>query len=586
MKTAFIHDKFELDISNFELIWIEENTWFKDEFFLNSSFPFEIDYSFHPFFEKYKHLNFALLEFAFQGKLIKDGKIENAILEIDSAEEKLQMTIRYGIEALSNWTKKLSELTLDVVLPNGGDMTLHANSIITQTYPAVNYNFPAIHSEFYAADPLYEHFKGIINNRTPSGWILNTETFDEIKNRNIVYPFPYHLYVLQKAIEDAGYILKGDILSDPDLIDAVIIPGKKIFEFENLPQPVDWTVTDLDMDDSQGTFWYPAYVSSIEVNFRGSFRLIGSISRDTENCVIKFNNQVIYSYPGSSRNIDVMFESLSESNLLEFKSINPRISGTWATMILRTNYLLDEFGEKIPYLANFSKVQLADKLPDITVGDFIKFHKRLKNYDFDLRNDNEIWMNLITNELTASEVVDVSEFEPVWVNRKFEQSKSFVLKYESDFEEYEYPSLFVDQNGFARDDFLKKENTEEIIITGIPLPTKLMDGFNTAVQLSDDASKLMLAKYNGLVNGENWTQPMKDLDTYSLYIKYWQNWLNFIIHAVRFTWIIKGHPQNFTNITRKSKLFSFGNLSFVFSLNKKRRKNIEEIEIEAYSTKI
>src|SRR5690606_922130 len=139
MRTRFIHDDFILDVSHLALSWTEENSWFKDEFFLTSSFLFDIDYEENRYFELFQHYNLAAPEVYFQGKLEKDGKIEEAILEVEEAGEKLRLTIRYGVEALPNWTKKLSELELDVVLPEGGSMTAHAETIIPLTYPAVNY---------------------------------------------------------------------------------------------------------------------------------------------------------------------------------------------------------------------------------------------------------------------------------------------------------------------------------------------------------------------------------------------------------------------------------------------------------------
>lgn len=585
MQTRFIHDNFELDVSDIELNWTEENTWFKDDFFLISSFPFELDYDQMPYLEKFRHHNLASPDVYFQGKLQKDGRIEDAILEIEEAGEKLRATIRYGVEALSNWEKKLSELELEVVLPNGGDMNDHANTIITQSYPDVNYNFPAVHSDFYDT-VLMEDFEGTINKRYAGQFIKNITVDDIPKNKNIVYPFPYHLYVLKAAIEDAGYTLKGDILTDPDLKDAVIVPGKQLTEFEDLPAPVDWTIDETDI--ISGGWPLANYYAELEVNFRGMFRLVGTIDERVQVCTIKLNGDTIYSYEMEMpRQVDVRFRRITNQNVLIFEGI--RVHGSdsvAATLNLRTVYLMDEFGNPIPMLANFSNVQLAEKLPDMTVGDFIKFHKRLKNYDFDIRENNEIWMNLIQNEVEASEVVDISDLEPPRVIRKYEQAKSFVLQYEGEYEGYDFTKVFIDHSGFAINDFRQKDDTTEININGIPLPISERSGIVSATQISDDATKLMLAKYNGLVNNNNESREMTNLDCQNLYFNHWQRWINFMIHSVRFVWQVKEHPNLLMKIKRKSKLFSFNNLMFVYSLNRRRKKDVEEIDIEAYSTKI
>lgn len=600
MRTRFIHDDFILDVSHLELSWQEENTWFKDEFFMVSSFPFDLNYDENPFFQTYQHLNLTKPTVYFTGKLEKDGSLDDAILEIEEASDKLRMTIRYGVEALPNWTKKLSELQLEVVLPNGGNMGQHASTLINKTYPVVNYNFPAVHSGFYEGTAMFEAFEGVLNQRVKGQFVTNIIDGAATLNKNIVYPFPYHLYVLEAAIADAGYTLHGDILSDPDLLDAVIVPGKKLVEFEEIPDPVDWNLGQFDRiyfgdpnwagEKPRGSNPIQQWYSTQEVNLRGSFRLVGQINHECQYVRIKLNGNVIFEWtPGSSLNFLLFFDTLTEINELEcfvisFGITNPQ--STAVNMVLTTFHLTDENGEMIPYFANFSKVHLADKLPDMTVGDFVKFHKRLKNYDFDLRNTNEIWMNLVQNEVTDSEIVDVSMWDTKNKVRRFEPEKAFILQYEDEFDDYPFTKIMADKNGFKIDEFEKTDSTEEININGIPLPIKSDKGIETAVQLTDDAAKLMLVKYNGLKNGENWTTPMLNLDCYQLYMNYWNQWLNFMIHSVRFLWTIKSTANSLLKIKRKSKLYAFNNLMFVYSLQRKRKKNIEEIEIEAYSSKV
>lgn len=591
MKTQFIHDDFVLDVTHLELSWQEENTWFKDEFFMISSFPFEINYEENAYLERFRHVNLTTSDSLFKGKLEKDGRLEFATLEIEEAAEKLRITIRYGIEALPNWTKMLSELNLEIVLENGGDMILHANSIMNQTWPDVNYNFPAIHSEFYKDTPMFEDFEGVINLRKTGQFITNIIDGSSTKNRNIVYPMPYHLYVLKMAVEDSGHTLHGDILSDPDLIDAVIVPGKKIVEFEGIPKPVNWTTTLVDRLTLEiiGMTKKETWRSTQEVNLRGKFHLHGEINDEVVFLQIKLNDVVIFTFVNNQPLFfNFWFETDSEENTLTLDAVSfgngLDTSVIWG--VLECLYLTDEDGEMLPFFANFSNVHLADKLPQMTVGDFIKFHKRLKNYDFDLRNGNQIWMNLIQNEVVDSEVVDVSEWDIRRPTRRFDPDKSFVLQYEDEFEEFPFTKVFADKNEFKIDVFEKHENTEEISINGIPLPIQSKNGIKTAVQLSDDESKLMITKYNGLTNNENYAQEMPGLDCYQLYINFWQKWLNFMIHAVRFVWTIKSDPNSLLKIKRKSKLHAFNTLLFVFKIQRSRRRNVEEIEIEALSTKV
>lgn len=588
MRTRFIHDDFILDVSHLALSWTEENSWFKDEFFLTSSFPFDISFEENRYFEFFKHYNLATADVYFQGRLEKDGKIEEAILEVEEAGEKLRLTIRYGVEALPNWTKKLPELVLDVVLPEGGSMTAHAETIIPQTYPAVKYNFPAVHTKFYDGAPMFDdNFQGVLNKRVDGTFIYNDADGPNTINRNIVYPFPYFLYVLESAIEDAGYTLHGDIKTDPDFIDAVIVPGKKLANFEDIPDPVEIIVGPED----RTVIW--VWENIQEILFRGSFQLTGTVIPQVTSVKILINDDVIYE-SNAGGFLNIWFSGLEAEN--ELKII---ITGVWAwftdtemaEFVLTTLYLTDENGEMLPFVANFTNVQLATALPDMTVGDLIKFPKKAKNYDLDLRENKEIWMNLIQNEVTASNSVDVSDYDVKRPIRKFEQAKSFLLQYEGEYDEkYPFDKIYADRTGFFVNDFNKAESTTEININGIPLPVDTIDSagdtIKTAVQLSDDASKLQLTKYNGLISGKNWAQEMPGMSTINLYLHYWQRWLNFMIHAIKFQWSVKDHPNLLIKIKRKGKLFAYNNYLFVHTLNRKRQGDIEEVEIEAYSSKV
>lgn len=615
MQTRFIHDKFILDISHLALSWTEENSWFQDDFFLTSSFPFEIDFEDNLYFEFFKHYNISTPEVYFQGKLEKNGRIEEAILEIEEAAEKLRMTIRYGIEALPNWTKKLSDLKLDVVLPTGGSMITLAQSVITKKYPEVNYNFPAIHTKYYFGSTMLNGFEGVINKRVDGAFVYNySDLFNHVLlNRNMVYPFPYHLYVLRKAVEDAGYTLHGDVLSDPDLMQKTIMSGKKIIEFEGLPEPVEWVVSSPDRTEIEriGPLVAESWLSEQELLIRGNFQLSGVINDEVKWMQLKLNGSIIYSFDSNANdplNYNLFFTTTSENNMLicEAFSLGNGITGPYVVhSVLKTLEVHDENGNPQLIEANFSNVNLATNLPDMTIGEFIKFHKQVKNYDFDLRNNKEIWMNLIQNEVTSSNEVDVSEYDVKRPNRRFEQAKTFLLKYEGEYEDHEYDEVYCDRSGYYLNEFEKSEDTTEININGIPLPVKTISSPNnsynpipdsppkppneitTAVQLSDDAAKLMLVEYDGLTNGENWAKEATGLQPLNLYLNHWKNWLNFMIHAVIFSWIIKDDANLLIKIKKKSKLFAFNNLLFVKTLNRsKRSRKVEEVEIEAYSSKV
>src|SRR5690606_24519770 len=127
-------------------------------------------------------------------------------------------------------------------------------NFVQHNYPTVNYNFPMVIAKGYEEDPAYSAFEGFYNyrkfypNDSPPpgidafpGNVVNHPdlvTKEQI-NTNLVLPFPYFLFVLRSAIEAAGYTLEGDILTDQDLIQALIVPSKK-YIVANASEPIEW----------------------------------------------------------------------------------------------------------------------------------------------------------------------------------------------------------------------------------------------------------------------------------------------------------------------------------------------------------
>jgi hypothetical protein len=62
-------------------------------------------------------------------------KNKTAIFEIESHQDKLSCTTRFGYEQLPSFDKKLSELSLDKFdLPSGTTIYQHAESLITKKW--------------------------------------------------------------------------------------------------------------------------------------------------------------------------------------------------------------------------------------------------------------------------------------------------------------------------------------------------------------------------------------------------------------------------------------------------------------------
>lgn len=168
--------EFEIDLSGYNISVQEENSWFSDTFFTKYSYPFEIIIT--------DIINNALGDLlSFDSKSSKRyieckyvfyNKIESALLIIENVVERsASVSLKYGMDEFPNFEKNLNELGLyneDVL-----DIYLHAADQVIKTYPAVNYNFPQIHTDKYDPNNVeYNGFEKKLNNMKNGIFIKNT----------------------------------------------------------------------------------------------------------------------------------------------------------------------------------------------------------------------------------------------------------------------------------------------------------------------------------------------------------------------------------------------------------------------------
>lgn len=604
MKTLFICDEFVYDVTGKTLNWTEENPWFQDEPTLNSTFPFDIFYGEIPYFQQYKYFNGYNLKTRFDGRItLPNGKIYPAYLEIQDAADKLKGTIRAGLELFPTWDKKLTELPLGTVNPPGG-MLPYAETIISQTWPAVTHNFPMVWClDLYKDDPLFtDYFHGYYNKRVqPTGFIQNIEVpeLNTFANHNIVYPFPYYMHLLHTGVNMAGYTLQGDILNDLEFTKA-LMPIRKV-EFTERPETVEWLVGQIDIIDEDGPL--KAYRSEVTLEPNTRYRIKGNYYYDP---IFPFQYLVLASIKFNG----VTFHSLNLNSTESEYEVDFHIPpGEGGTLVLTCIYRLlpsngftdifegeiipthiyDEDGNLIPAIANFNNVNLAEMLPEITFGELIKILRAWKNYDFDIKDGKIVEMNLVDNQMGHDKPVDLRRFDIKNPPRKYEQQGSFILKFSEENEEHPFTQTFVSLNAVITSetpsDFPSDDNTKEITINAIPLPVlpvSAIGSATTAKMITDDSSKPTLVLYDGLNgDGNNWTKPVDDLLTPVCTDRYWFRFMMFSIKSILYRWTVRGKISDFFNLTKKSKILAYNNYMIVKSLNRKQTGKYEEIDIEA-----
>lgn len=592
----FTSTEFQLDFLGKGLNLVEENAWFNDQFFTKYSFPVEFDIT--------KELDIALGSItninAVRGKRLFEGFLEifgrehQAVLIIDKIQGlKAQGKLRYGFEEFPNYEKKLSELGLEK-FPIANSINDFALTIIDKTFPEVNYNFPQIKIDSLDIDSLqWQYFDGVMNNYAAGAFLVNEYNAgtEEQINRNLMQPVPYLLHVLQQGFLNAGLVLTGDILEDPEfkeatlcvvsnfyssagdaLVEETLLANEYIEEYEFLDvvrffksipitSPGKYRVTGIvylrgyEADNYLSLYFGGKNIIDVEESFRGYEQASYSVDYEIE-----------LPYGAPPKNLNFASKQLPYA-LIDNERQDPEAY----VMDLNITKIagFDANGNLIPALVAPKLIDLNQCVPDITFGELLKTVKNWKNYDISV-SEGSVEMNLIKNKKDTGAIVDLSSKEVENPLRNFFEDMSFILKFkEIESDVYSFNSLFVDANGTKSTSFVANEETKEILINGIPLPVVQVGDVQTAHLFVDDKELIALARYNGLVNGLNVCQNFDALLIQSIYNSTYREWLNFRIFAEGFEWDFLVNELLASRIQRDSVLSAYNREFIVKRVSKK-----------------
>ena len=601
-----IHSKFELDLSPFKISDTEDNNWFSDSFFTKYSFPFEIDltedldvaFGFISFYNSAPQTYFELL-------YVHNNKIEKAIFEIETHQVKLSCTVRFGYEQLPSFDKLLSELSLDKFdLPSGTSIYAHAETIITQTWPAVNYNFPQIHVDKYdPTEPLWNGFGNIINNRVSGAFLTNTvDVVEDITyNRNVMQPLPYWIHILQRGMIDGGYTLSGKILDDPRLKIATAFGdvdyfGKPTFQEAININQMSSDFSETNYNNNQRVQAYKFYANSV-LTSPGKYNISGNFTLETFPKIycffrIKYRNTEIYNYNvqgtlfnrNISVDIDINFETLVDLNpnditIESYQSVS--VDKSIFDLSITCLRLNDATGVAIPTVANENKIDLTKAVPDMKFVDFIAVVKNWFNYDLNIVGKMAV-MNPIESEINYQNTVDLQFTEVKSPLRKFSQGISFLLKFaDIDNKDFKFLPVFHSKESVLNSNYITNEKTTTIEINALPLPLLTRNNVQTAYALESNDSKFFLVPYSGMYNGNNLAQPIDNYLLPAVHLQYWKGWFNFRINSHGFTWPFKAWNEQILNLKAKTKIFAYKKYHIIKTVNKTEiQPNLYEVEIE------
>ena len=604
MTRKLSHPNFELDLSIYKISVVRENHWFSEDFFTKISFPFDLELT-----DKLDQIlgfisrhNTTAKNTLIHCKYYHNDTVEDAIFEVEQLMEKLSGNLEFGFDQLPNWEKKLSELPLQKFeLAPGTDIYAHAETIITQTWPAVNYNFPQIHTDKIDPDndDVFFAFEKIINNRKAGAFLINeviTEGAEEVTyNRNIMQPLPYWLHVLKAGFLDANLILAGDILNDVSFKKKVLFADVEyyttvtqesisIIQLSEDKVEVD-TISQQQSDGSFRSFTFFRYATSVNIPNPGRYRIIGKIRMygipgNVIYVRIKYRNQVIFdtSYYqiaptgsiGVTRTVNVVFDTLADL-LANDITVESWQANSVDQVIIDLNInpirLHDFEGNPIPNIINKNEIDLTKSVPDMTFGDFVKVVKNWYNYDLNIVGDLAV-MNLVENQINYNNAVDLSHTEVRYPSRKFKKGISFLLKFQDvETKDFTFPVVFQNVNGIVNSSYVTNDKTNTIEINALPLPLFFRNNVQTAYAFESNSSKAYAVLYDGLTAGNNIAKDPFEISLPEVHKRGWYRWFLLRINGEEYAWPFSAFAEKLLKLKPTSKIFAYGKYHVVKSIN-------------------
>jgi hypothetical protein len=625
MIIKLILNTLELDLSNYESTFIEENNWLKDNTISKFTYPLEIELTNDQSksLGNITEMNLTSYNTLLVAKFYVFGEEHEAVLEIESLiGRNLVAQIRYGLEEFPNYNKRLSELPLEN-FELAESIYTHAEAIIRQTWPAVNYNFPQVITDALDTDSdQWRYFEGIINKYADGDFIENSfdnETNEQI-NRNVMLPMPYLLYVLQVGFADVGATLSGDILEDTYYKKATLYALNQFYtSFTTQSEIIGLTTNQYTGPLAE---WYGTYFVDIVLPEPGRYKIAGNVNvrvkgigPNAENSIwteasarFRFNNNTIWSgnavnvfgnyieefysvdfnvdYTGTEGNITFFSQQLYYSRLNGVTDLEASLLDVTLTQLAK----IDVNGNFVSTLVEVTTIDLTKSVPDMSFGEFATAVMKKRNYGYDII-DNEVIINKKKiAQLDNSSAFNLSTFEVATPEINFNRGKSFVFKtFEYTSDEYISQKIFINNDGFIVNNFTKNDDTEEIIVNAIELPLKTF-GVRTAHGFLDDFSKVQLVIYAGLTNSLNLAESAQAISHLNNYLDDYEEWFNFLLTSLNFNWVFNSSYEKLAKLKIRSIIYAYNQYFIIRKLTRKtylsQRKGVQlEVDIETESLK-
>ncbi|MGJ8760407.1 MAG: hypothetical protein ACSHXA_07655 [Polaribacter sp.] len=602
-----IFDTFEFDLSPYDISTVEDNHWFSDEFFTKYSFPFNFKLTDELLvvFGDLLDDNAKFIKTEYNVKYVLGNQMESCVFEIESQIGlEITSTYRYGFDEFPNFNKELTELPLEeseVV-----NIYEHAKTIIPQTWPAVNYNYPQIHTEKYDIDTAtWVSFSKKLNNYVIVDEVgffpENTETVESgYINKNIIQPLPYLLHVLTVGFLDAGYVLQGDILSH-SLFKKMLL-FKDDDYFEDLGDIEDFNVFYADHTSQHLNGYYiyditTTLLPSTTYTIKGFFNTYSKPTPEGEDPYersavgLYLNNAYVTGFVNTTSeqatfDVDATFTT-NDNAYQELRLYATCSDIAFPSPIDPYKLVVSELAieRDLSSIAReikiYNDVNLKRAVPTCTFGKLTTEIINLFNLEI-LIKGKKVFLNFIELKTNYKDAFNLSNFEELEPKRTFNSLDSLYLSYSKPSnEEVEFTPVFVNKEGVFYNEEKVNDDTEKIEIDILPLIQANRYLTNTAVNFDEGGdNKIYLCLYDGLQNQLNTTISPTELELPVIHNKYHYKWFIFRLTSINYQWVFKMYLEELSAI--KKKVFAYGRYFVVRSLVKSQiGDDLFEIDIES-----
>ncbi|MDY3362644.1 hypothetical protein PG623_01375 [Riemerella anatipestifer] len=599
MEIKFFTENAVLDLSNQKVSIQENNPVVSDKMLTKFFFPFEIyvDEDFLISFGDYLSYESLNLAKEIKGKLLFEGKIHDARLEIMSIEGNLlEGQIDFGFEDVPNFDKKLSDLPFEVVEVD--DIHTYAAEVCKKKYPDTVFNFPKIHTKKYdQTQKMWDAFNGYYNDTIGSNDTLvmtrNVSPSEDndwnIDNVNIIHPCPHILYLLKLGFKDVGLDLSGDILEDEGLLKSWVFSGGEYFRNKYI------LVQEHSLRDNKyitrncggnPTYCFYEYKMNINIEFidkyRFDFEFTANELNEIQSLYIKVGDNVLNVPTSRQRGKFFIsyFVTITLANTpveIGFSFNEERRSGL---PMLGSNDILNlkirstkgyensdsNDVEELKIVNNENVIDLRRAVPDMTFGDYVNIIRNWFNYSLKIKNKTVVMNRVIGDKLP--EIKDFREFEIARPKRTLLSKKSYLIKFEDLDNDNKLPSMFFDEQGNLLNGKERKD-TEVIEVKGYPLPVKKAktNSPETAYVMKDSNTILSLVGYDGLNQGKNHAIALDGFVFPSL-LKNWYKWIIQRISSTEYEWKFYTDIESFSSYGVDDYIYAYNNIHLIKSIVK------------------